>query len=213
MIRVVVADDQELVRDGVAAILDAEEDLAVVGTAADGAEAVGLIRAVEPDVALMDIRMPEIDGIQATQQVVAARLPTRVLILTTFGTDAYVLAALRAGASGFLLKDAPRASLVAAVHAVAEGDVTLEESLFRQLITDHLSRPSPSESPAALQRLTPRESEVLALVGHGRSNQEIARALFISETTVKTHIARTLVKLGARDRIKLVVLAHQNGLV
>lgn len=213
MIRVVVADDQNLIREGVAAILDAEEGLSVVGTAADGVEAVGLIKAVKPDVALMDIRMPEINGIEATQQLVAAGVPTRVLILTTFGTDAYVLAALRAGASGFLLKDAPRTSLVAAVRAVAEGDVTLEESLLRQLVADHLSRPSPPPPPTALQRLTPRESEVLVLVGHGHSNQEIARALFVSETTVKTHIARTLAKLGVRDRIQLVVLAHRSGLV
>ena len=157
--------------------------------------------------------MPEIDGIQATRQLVAAGIPTRVLILTTFGKDAYVLAALRAGASGFLLKDAPRASLVAAVHAVAEGDATLEESLLRQLVADHLNRPSSPLPPTALHRLTPRESEVLALVGRGHSNDEIARALFVSQTTVKTHIARTLAKLGARDRIQLVVWAHRSGLV
>jgi len=213
VIRVVVADDQELVRDGLAAILDAESDISIVGTAADGAEAVGLVRAVEPDVALMDIRMPEVDGIKATQKLMASGVPTRILILTTFGTDDYVLAALRAGASGYLLKDTPRAALLASVRSVAAGDVSLEDSLLRRIVADHLSRPSPPGVSSALKRLTPRESEVLILVGNGHSNEEIARTLFISETTVKTHIARTLTKLGARDRIQLVVLAHRGGLV
>lgn len=212
MIRVVVADDQELVRDGLAAILDAEQDMSVVGTAADGAEAVGLIQTVKPDVALIDIRMPEVDGLEATRRLVTSGATTPILILTTFGTDANVLEALRAGASGFLLKDAPRASLLAAVRSVAAGDVTLEESVLRQLVKDHLSKPSPPRSPPRLDRLTPKESEVLLLVANGQSNREIAKALFISETTVKTHIAHTLAKLGARDRIQLAVLAHQNGL-
>jgi len=212
MIRVVVADDQELVRDGLAAILDAEQDMSVVGTAADGAEAVGLIQTVKPDVALIDIRMPEVDGLEATRRLVTSGATTPILILTTFGTDANVLEALRAGASGFLLKDAPRASLLAAVRSVAAGDVTLEESVLRQLVKDHLSKPSLPRSPPRLDRLTPKESEVLLLVANGQSNQEIAKALFISETTVKTHIAHTLAKLGARDRIQLAVLAHQNGL-
>ena len=212
MIRVVVADDQELVRDGLAAILDAEQDMGVVGTAADGAEAVGLIQSVKPDVALIDIRMPEVDGLEATRRLVTSGAATPILILTTFGNDANVLEALRAGASGFLLKDAPRASLLAAVRSVAAGDVILEESVLRQLVKDHLSKPSPPESRPRLDRLTPKESEVLLLVANGQSNQEIAKALFISETTVKTHIAHTLAKLGARDRIQLAVLAHQSGL-
>lgn len=212
MIRLVVADDQELVRDGLAAILDAEQDMSVVGTAADGSEAVGLIQSVKPDVALIDIRMPEVDGLEATRRLVTSGATTPILILTTFGTDANVLEALRAGASGFLLKDAPRASLLAAVRSVAAGDVTLEESVLRQLVKDHLSKPSPPRPPPRLDRLTPKESEVLLLVANGQSNQEIAKALFISETTVKTHIAHTLAKLGARDRIQLAVLAHQNGL-
>lgn len=212
MIRVVVADDQELVRDGLAAILNAEQDVQVVGTAADGAEAVGLIQTIEPDVALMDIRMPEVDGLEATRRLVSSGAATRILILTTFGTDANVLEALRAGASGFLLKDAQRASLLASVRSVAAGDVTLEESVLRQLVEGHLSQPSPPRPSARLDRLTPKESEVLVLVARGQSNREIAEALFISETTVKTHVAHTLAKLGARDRIQLVVLAHQNGL-
>ncbi|HEY5249018.1 MAG TPA: response regulator transcription factor [Dermatophilaceae bacterium] len=207
-----MADDQELVRDGLAAILDAEQDMGVVGTAADGAEAVGLIQSVKPDVALIDIRMPEVDGLEATRRLVTSGAATPILILTTFGNDANVLEALRAGASGFLLKDAPRASLLAAVRSVAAGDVILEESVLRQLVKDHLGKPSPPESRPRLDRLTPKESEVLLLVANGQSNQEIAKALFISETTVKTHIAHTLAKLGARDRIQLAVLAHQSGL-
>jgi DNA-binding NarL/FixJ family response regulator len=213
VISVVVADDQELVRDGVAAILDAEADLSVVGRAADGAEALGLIQAIKPEIALMDIRMPEVDGLEATRRLITAEIPTRILILTTFGTDANVLAALRAGASGFLLKDAPRTSLLAAVRAVAEGDVTLEESVVRELVADHLSQPAPLPPRPELQRLTPRESEVLLLVGQGRNNREIAGELFVSETTIKTHIARILAKLGARDRIQLVIIAHRYGLV
>jgi DNA-binding NarL/FixJ family response regulator len=213
VIRLVVADDQELVREGVAAILDAEVDLSVVGTAADGAEAVGLIQTVKPDVALMDIRMPEVDGIEATRRLTTAGVATRILILTTFGADDYVLQALRAGASGFLLKDAPRASLLASVRAVAAGDAALDESVLRQLVADHLNQPATPLPSPALQRLTPREAQILVLVGRGNTNSEIARALFVSETTVKTHIARTLNKLGARDRIQLVVLAHQNGMV
>jgi DNA-binding NarL/FixJ family response regulator len=213
MIRIVVADDQELVRAGVAAILEAEQDLTVVGTAADGAEAVGLIQAVRPDVALMDIRMPEVDGIEATRRLTSSDVATRILILTTFGADDNVLQALRAGASGFLLKDAPRQSLIAAVRAIAAGEATIERSVLRRLIDNHLQE-SPAPSPApGLNRLTARERQVLELVAQGNSNDEIAQALYISQTTVKTHIARTLMKLGARDRVHLVVLAHQSGMV
>jgi DNA-binding NarL/FixJ family response regulator len=213
MIRIVIADDQELVRAGVTAILEAEQDLTVVGTAADGAEAVGLIQAVRPDIALMDIRMPEVDGIEATRRLTSSDVATRILVLTTFGADDNVLQALRAGASGFLLKDAPRQSLIAAVRAIAAGEATIERSVLRRLIDNHLQE-SPSRTPApGLNRLTAREKQVLGLVARGNSNDEIAQALYISQTTVKTHIARTLMKLGARDRIQLVVLAHQSGMV
>ena len=212
MISIVVADDQELVRDGLAAILESETDFTVVGTAADGAEAIGLVLRVKPDVALMDIRMPELDGIEATRRLISAGVPTRILMLTTFAADAYVVEALHAGASGFLLKDAPRVSLLAAVRAVAAGDVTLTDSVLKRLVAEHLDRtPSASAGPA-LDRLTSREKEVLQHVGLGRTNAEIASALFVSETTVKTHVARTLAKLGARDRIQLVIIAHRCGL-
>jgi DNA-binding NarL/FixJ family response regulator len=159
----------------------------------------------------MDIRMPEVDGIQATRHLVSAGVPTRILVLTTFAADEYVLAALRAGASGFLLKDAPRASLLAAVRTVAAGDVTLEDSVLKRLVAEHLDRPDAIPAPG-LERLTSREKEVLQLVALGRTNAEIARALFVSETTVKTHVGRTLTKLGARDRVQLVVIAHSSGL-
>jgi len=213
VISIVVADDQELVRDGLAAILDAEPDIAVVGTAADGAEAVGLVLSLQPDVVVMDIRMPEVDGIEATRRLVSAKVATRILVLTTFAADEYVLAALHAGASGFLLKDAPRASLLAGVRAVSAGDVTLEDSVLKRLVADHLDRSRVAAAPPGFERLTARERQVLELVARGRRNDEIARTLFVSQTTVKTHVARTLAKLGARDRIQMVVLAHRNGLV
>ncbi|MEO7270053.1 MAG: response regulator transcription factor [Knoellia sp.] len=211
MISIVVADDQELVREGLAALLDAEDDLRVVGTAADGAEAVGLVARLEPDVVLMDLRMPEVDGIEATRQLVSAGVSSRILVLTTFAADEYVFAALRAGASGFLLKDAPRASLMAAVRAVAAGDATVDDSVLKRLVAEHLDR-APVVPTQGLERLTSREKEVLRLVALGRTNGEIARALFVSESTVKTHVARTLAKLGARDRVQLVVIAHTSRL-
>jgi DNA-binding NarL/FixJ family response regulator len=207
----VVVDDQFLIRDGVAAILDAEEDFTVVGTAADGAEAVGLITTLAPDVALMDIRMPEVDGIEATRQIIESGSDTRILILTTFGADDLVLAALRAGASGYLLKDAPRESLVAAIRAVAAGDVAVEKQVLAQLVRSQPVRPRP-EAVAAIGRLSPRESQVLELVAQGATNPEIARSLFIGETTVKTHVSRIQSKLEARDRVQLVVIAHRAGL-
>ena len=211
---VVVADDQELLRDGVAAILDAQPGIAVVGTAADGAEAVGLIYATDPDVALLDVRMPGVDGIEATRRLTAAGSRTRVIILTSYAEDEYVLTALQAGASGFLLKDSPRASLVAAVVAVAGGDVLLDESVTRRLVRQHLRGPAGQQcrEVPGLHRLSPRESDVLELVGRGLNNGELARALHVSETTVKTHLSRILHKLGVRDRIQLVVLAHTAGL-
>jgi len=206
----VVVDDQFLIRDGVAAILAAEEDFTVLGTAADGAEAVGLITSLVPDVALMDIRMPEVDGIEATRRIVESGCATRILILTTFGADDYVLAALRAGASGYLLKDAPRESLVAGIRAVAAGDVAVEKGVLAQLVRGQPVRQRP-EVVAALGRLSPRESEVLHLVAQGATNPEIARSLFIGETTVKTHVSRIQTKLDARDRVQLVVIAHRAG--
>lgn len=208
---VVVVDDQALIRDGVAAILNAEPDLRVIGTAADGAEAVGLVTALNPDIALMDVRMPEVDGIEATRRIIAAGVPTRILILTTYGADDYVLAALRAGASGYLLKDTPRAALAAAIRSVAAGEATLEKDVLRRLLDGNPSRATP-ELAARLQRLSPRESEILCMVGQGDSNPEIAQRLFIGETTVKTHVGRIQTKLDARDRVQLVVLAHRAGL-
>jgi DNA-binding NarL/FixJ family response regulator len=177
-----------------------------------GAEAVGLVLRLEPDVVLMDIRMPEMDGIEATRRLASADVPTRILVLTTFAADEYVLQALHAGASGFLLKDAPRASLVAGVRAVAAGDVALEDSVLKRLVAEHLVGAPTRPRIQGLERLTAREKEVLHLVALGRTNSEIARDLFLSETTVKTHVSRTLAKLGARDRVQLVVIAHRSGL-
>jgi DNA-binding NarL/FixJ family response regulator len=211
MTTLVVVDDQFLIRDGVAAILSAEEDFTVLGTAADGAEALGLITTLRPDVALMDIRMPEVDGIEATRLVVESGSATKILILTTFGADDYVLAALRAGASGYLLKDAPRESLVAAIRAVAAGDVAVEKQVLAQLVRERPARVNPA-AQAALGRLSPRESQVLELVARGATNPEIASSLFIGETTVKTHVSRIQTKLDARDRVQLVVIAHRAGL-
>lgn len=208
---VVVVDDQPLIRDGVAAILDAEPDLEVVGTAADGAEGVGLVTILRPDVALMDIRMPDVDGIEATRRIVDAGVATRILVLTTYGADDLVLAALRAGASGYLLKDTPRASLAAAVRSVANGEATLEKSVLDRLVQGQAPLARSGWSPT-LRRLSPREAEVLRLVGRGESNSEIAQRLFIGESTVKTHVSRIQTKLGARDRVQLVVLAHRAGI-
>jgi DNA-binding NarL/FixJ family response regulator len=214
-VRVVVADDQDLVRTGLAMILDAQPDLDVVGVAADGREAVAVAGRTAPDVVLMDVRMPVLDGVAATREILAARPATHVLVLTTFDLDEYVLGALRAGASGFLVKDAPRASLLAAVRAVATGDVLLSPDVTRRLVTTHLTGrvERSTEASRALARLTPRELEVLRLIAAGRSNAELAGELHLAETTVKTHVGRLLDKLGARDRVQLVVLAHRWGVV
>jgi DNA-binding NarL/FixJ family response regulator len=212
MIRVIVADDQELVRDGFALILGADDDIEVVGRAADGVQAVTLARQLLPDVVLMDVRMPRLDGIEATRLILSERPDCRVLVLTTYDVDDYVLAALHAGATGYLLKDTPRRALVAAVRAAAAGDVLLDASVARRLAA--ASTRGTSVDPALTQRLarlTPREGEVLQAVAQGLSNAEIARALSVGETTVKTHVARLLHKLGARDRVQLVVLAHTCG--
>lgn len=204
---VVVVDDHELVRDGIAALLSAEPDLEVVGTAADGVEAIGLVQSLHPAVVLMDIQMPDIDGIEATRRLRASGTVAKILILTTFGADDNVIAALRAGASGFLLKDSPRHALVAAVRAVAAGDAAVDAEVLRRLVHHHVRGGRP-EDAVELHRLSPREAEIFRLVGRGATNDEIARRLYISETTVKTHIARTQAKLGARDRIHLVVMAN-----
>jgi DNA-binding NarL/FixJ family response regulator len=215
-IRVLIADDQQLVRAGFALILKPHGDLEVVGEAADGAEAVVLAGRHRPDVILMDIRMPGMDGLEATRRVLAdpALTKTRVLVLTTFDLDDYVYAALRAGASGFLLKDAPPEQLVAGIRTVATGDSLLAPSITRRLIEGFIHRPAPGTRDAPdLQELTPRELEVLELIGRGRSNSEIARQLFVSEATVKTHVAHVFSKLAVRDRAQAVVVAYETGLI
>jgi DNA-binding NarL/FixJ family response regulator len=212
VIRVVVADDHDLLRTGLALILDAQPDIEVVGQAADGRQAVALARQTSPDVVLMDVRMPHLDGVAATREIVATHPASRVLVLTTFDVDDYVLGALRAGASGFLLKDTPRASLLAAVRAVAEGDVLLSHEVTTRLVHAVREQQSRTDVDPALRRLTPRERDVLRLVAQGNSNAEIAAQLYLGETTVKTHVARLLDKLDARDRVQLVVRAHRWGI-
>jgi DNA-binding NarL/FixJ family response regulator len=217
MIRVVVVDDEALVRTGLTLLLRLEPDLEVVGEAGDGAAAVTLVRRERPDVVLMDIRMPGTDGLTATRTLMAdpATASTRVLILTTFDLDEHVFAAIRAGASGFLLKDTPPDALLSAIHVVAGGDALLAPTVTRRLIEEFVRR-SP-EGPAAhapgLDLLTDREIEVLSSVAHGRSNAEIADELFISYATAKTHVSRLLTKLQVRDRAQLVMLAYENGVV
>jgi DNA-binding NarL/FixJ family response regulator len=214
--RVVVADDQTLVRAGFRLLVDSAPDLQVVGEAADGAEAVELVRRQRPDVVLMDIRMPVTDGLEATRQISSLdeAAGVRVLILTTFDLDEYVYEALRAGASGFVLKDIPPADLLAAIRVVAAGDALLAPSVTRRLIAEFARRPGLAPvAPAALDVLTEREREVLALVARGLSNGEIAEHLVVSPATAKTHVSRLLTKLGARDRAQLVALAYEAGLV
>jgi DNA-binding NarL/FixJ family response regulator len=211
VIRVLLADDQGLVRAGFRMILRAEPDIEVVGEAADGREAVEQARDLKPDVVLMDIRMPELDGIEATRRVTALDPPARVLVLTTFDLDEYVYESLRAGASAFLLKDAPEQQLVAAVRVVADGGSLFSPSVTRRLIEQFVRPASPSD--AALEELTPREQEVLRLVARGRSNADIAAELVVSEHTAKTHVASILQKLDLRNRVQAVVLAYETGLV
>ena len=214
-VRVLIADDQALVRAGFKMILDAEDDLEVIGEAADGAEAVDKARRLKPDVVLMDIRMPQLDGIEATRRVVAldAQPPVRVLMLTTFDLNEYVYEALRAGASGFLLKDVPPEQLAAGIRVVAEGEALLAPSITKRLIQEFAAAaPAQAAPPKGLDELTARELEVFKLVARGLSNAEIAGELIVSETTVKTHVARVLMKLGLRDRVQAVVLAYECGI-
>jgi DNA-binding NarL/FixJ family response regulator len=215
-IGVLIADDQALVRSGFRMVLEAEDDIEVVGEAANGRQAIDSTRRLRPDVVLMDIRMPELDGIAATRQIVAdeAELSARVLILTTFDLDEYVYDALGAGASGFLLKDVPAEQLTEGIRVVASGDALLAPAVTRRLIEDFSrARPAGKEPPPGLDELTPRELEVLGLMARGLSNAEIAESLVVGETTVKTHVARVLMKLGLRDRVQAVVLAYESGLV
>jgi DNA-binding NarL/FixJ family response regulator len=215
VIRVLLADDQALVRGGFRSILEGQDDIEVVGEAADGAEAIEEALHTAPDVVLMDVRMPRVDGIEATRRLHAERRVTaRVLMLTTFDHDEYVYEALLAGASGFLLKSAPARELAGAVRTVAAGDALLAPEITRRMIEDYVRRPRPgSAAPAALADLTSREREVLALIARGRSNSEIAAELYLSEPTVKTHVSRVLAKLDLRDRVQAVVLAYESGLV
>jgi DNA-binding NarL/FixJ family response regulator len=209
-VRILIADDQALVRTGFRKILESEPDLAVVGEAADGAEAVDRCRLVRPDVVLMDIRMPRVDGLEATRRLGGS---TRVLILTTFDVDEYVYEALRAGASGFLLKDAPVDQLITGVRVVARGEALLSPSVTRRLIEQFARRPPPSARPESLAELTERELDVLRLLARGLSNAEIAAELVVGDATVKTHVGRVLQKLGLRDRVQAVVVAYESGLV
>jgi len=214
-IRVLIADDQQLVRTGFRMILESEPDLEVVGEAVNGLHAVSIARELHHDVVLMDNRMPDLDGIEATRRLMAhgEQPPTRVLILTTFDLDEYVFDALRAGASGFLLKDTPAGQLTAAVRMIAAGDALLAPTITRRLIEEFTATSRTLPPPPGLDELTARELEVFRLVAKGLSNAEIATQLVIAETTVKTHVTRVLMKLGLRDRVQAVVLAYESGLV
>jgi DNA-binding NarL/FixJ family response regulator len=217
-IRVLLVDDQSLLRLGFRMVLEAQPDIEVVGEAGDGAQAVAMTRSLHPDVVLMDVRMPVMDGIQATRQIVASGSAARILVLTTFNLDEYVFAALRAGASGFLLKDVPPADLLTGIRAVAFGDAVVAPNVTRRLLdafAGHLPDPSTGRSPTdqRLGQLTDRERQVLVEVARGHSNGEIARSLTVSEATVKTHIGRILAKLGLRDRVQVVVFAYEAGIV
>jgi len=217
MIRILLVDDQALVRAGFRMILDAEPEMEVIGEAADGREAVDQVRALRPDVVLMDIRMPELDGLEAARRILAngGDEAPKILMLTTFDLDEYVYEALRAGASGFLLKDTPPEQLVAAIHVIAQGEALLSPSITRRVISEFVkgTGPKPQAQFPRLQDLTARELEVMKAIARGLSNAEIARELFVSETTVKTHVARILMKLGLRDRVQAVVLAYEAGVV
>jgi DNA-binding NarL/FixJ family response regulator len=212
VIRVVIADDQPLVRSGLRMILQAERDIEVAAEVADGAAALQVVTSSPPDVLLLDVQMPGVDGLAVIEQLAASDVVTKVLMLTTFDLDEYVYRAMRAGASGFLLKDMPGEDIVSAIRQAARGvDGLLAPAVIRRLI-DRFTRTSPQQGPSGLDRLTARERDVLRLVGRGRSNAEIADELFIGETTVKTHVARILMKLGLRDRVQAAIAAHEAGL-
>ena len=211
--RVVVVDDQALVRGGFTSILDGQPDIDVVGEASNGQEAVAVCAAVRPDVVCMDVRMPVMDGIEATRRLLAAHEPPRVLVLTTFDLDVHVYDALRAGASGFLVKDAPPERLVAAVRAVAAGEELFAPTVLRRLVEAYVREPPHEEHDGVLGVLTERERDVLREIATGRTNAEIAQALYLSPATVKTHVTRILTKLDLRDRVQAVVLAYETGLV
>jgi DNA-binding NarL/FixJ family response regulator len=215
MIRVLLIDDQALIRSGIRSLLDAEDDIEVVAEAADGRQGVALAREHRPDIALIDVQMPVLDGIEATRQIVEDdRLAgVRVVILTNYGLDEYIFRALRAGASGFLLKDTEPAELLQALRVVMRGDALLSPAVTRKLVSEFVARPPDAIAPAGMQILTNREREVVALVAHGLSNDEIASAMVLSPTTAKTHVSRAMTKLNARDRAQLVVFAYQAGLV
>jgi DNA-binding NarL/FixJ family response regulator len=214
MIRVLIADDQALVRAGLRMILDAQPDLEVVGEAGDGREALQRARELSPDLVLMDIRMPGVDGLEATRRLLGSGSGPKVIVLTTFDTDDYVYEAIRAGASGFLLKSAPPQQLADGVRAVMDGDALLAPEITRRLLDRFIQRPPPSlATPPELHDLTPRELEVLRLIAEGRSNAEIAAALVLSEATVKTHVNHILTKLRLRDRVQAVALAYRTGLM
>lgn len=214
MITIVIADDQDLVREGVRMMLDAETDLSVVGEAANGNQALAAARTHDPDVLLMDVRMPDLDGIEATRRLVASGARARVLVLTTFNLDEYVYQAMKAGASGFLLKDAKREQLAAAVRTIAAGESLLAPAITRRLIEDFCKRPPPTAGlPDAVSHLSERELEVLRLLARGLSNTEIAAQLYLGDTTIKSHVARILAKLDLRDRTQAVVFAYEHGVV
>jgi DNA-binding NarL/FixJ family response regulator len=212
-IRILVADDQPLVRAGIRRVIETDPKLAVIGEASDGHEAVALTRALRPDVVLMDIRMPILDGIEATRRLVEGGAEARMVVLTTFGLDEYVLGALRAGASGFVLKEAPPEEILEAVHVVARGDALIAPAVTRAVIEELGRRPVRSDLQAKLEELTPRERQVLELLASGLSNAEIAQQLFVGEGTVKTHVAHMLAKLDVRDRVQAVVFAFESGAV
>jgi DNA-binding NarL/FixJ family response regulator len=210
---IVIADDEELFRSGLRMVVAAQPGLDVVAEAATGITAVAAVREHRPDVVLMDIQMPRLNGIDATREIVTSGLPTKVLMLTTFGMDRYVVESLRAGASGFLLKTVPPAELIAGIAVVARGDALLAPSILRRLLDEWTSRQLPDEQDARLADLTPREREVLRHIGQGLSNAELAQRFYLAEPTIKTHVSRILAKTGSRDRVQAVVLAYESGLV